>query len=146
MTPENAKLILKEYRDKQAKDSSWRIFSRKIIDLDYTKLITNWSQTPKLDLPEECSFPHFKMNKIGLDFGNIKYNWNEIYATAIKTQWKSTGEYSAIKEEYLLFCLENGNVIESDLGLTEHYYNQLGHFIELYKLEFEKLSGKTANL
>jgi hypothetical protein len=86
------------------------------------------------------------MNKIGLDFGNIKYNWNEIYATAIKTQWKSTGEYTAIKEEYLLFCLENGNVIESDLDLTEHYYNQLGHFIELYKLEFEKLSGKTAKL
>ena len=144
MTIENANTILKQYRDKKAKESGW-FLSRKHIDLDYTKLITNWTSNPVIDLPEISEFPHFKMDKTGLDFGTIKYKWSEICATAIMSKTVETKGDNCINVEYLIFCLENGTVIESDLGLTKHYQGQLGHFIELYKAEFTKLD-KTANL
>ena len=68
MTIDNANTILKQYRDKKAKETGW-FLSRKHIDLDYTKLITNWTSNPVIVLPEISEFPHFKMDKTGLDFG-----------------------------------------------------------------------------
>lgn len=98
-----------------------------------------YEKEANLPFRDELSFPHFIMNKKGLDFGDVLFKRNEIFGVAIKeeTIYNSSSETRRYIRD-LVFCTEDGKIHEYTLGDTSYLKNLLGHFIELYKLEFYK--------
>ena len=147
MTDEEAKPLIKNYVNNISRKSGWWIFNKRKFYLDFTNILEPWQKDANLALPKKLAFPHFTISSKGLDFGDFTYKWNEVFGTAIKEEMIGTNsdEQPVIFIRHLIFCLEDGMVIEYDLGDTSHLKNLTGHFIEEYKVEFYRSTNKLKN-
>ncbi len=139
MTEEKAKKIIIDHVDSITKKSSWWPLSRRRFNLEFSKFMEPYEKEANLPPREELSFPHFTMNKAGLNFGDIFYKWNEVFGIAIKTE--SIYNANADMNHYiknLIFCSKDGNIQEFTLGDTSYLKNLLKHFIAVYKEQFDK--------
>ncbi|MES2591815.1 MAG: hypothetical protein V4608_08020 [Bacteroidota bacterium] len=137
MTKEEGTKKLIDYCDNQIKKSGFLIFNKKIIRIERTVLFEPWERIANLKLPPQLTFQQ-DINNLIIDLNGItldqKYNWSDISATAIKTEEIVVSEDTSRYDKYLLFCLNNGVVIECKLGDIDKYHGQIGHFIEQYKM------------
>ncbi len=135
MTEDEGIEKLIEFCDAEIKKSGWWIFKDKKLTFAKTKLLKQYEREANLSLPESLQIQNVVFNNIGLTINGTLYQWNNIVATGIKTH---AVPISGIPEwrfdEYFLFCLQNGKVIEFPLGDIKHLHGQLGHFVEQYKL------------
>lgn len=137
MTKVEATNKLVNYCDDQVKKSRFLGFNKREISVEPTILLEQWQRTANLTLPSRLCFPKGKDDFV-IDFNGIKmgktYKWSDIAATAIKTETIILTEDLNRHEYYLLTCLNNGDILERDLGNIAEYHGQLGHFIEQYKI------------
>lgn len=92
-----------------------------------------------LPLPEKLNFYSICINKKGINKYSDLIQWSEICATGISIESildKYGEDYRYIN--HLLVCLNNGKIIEFELGDISSLKGLLGHFIEEYKIEFKK--------
>jgi hypothetical protein len=137
MTEEKGIKILIQHCDNEIKESGFLIFNKKRISFEQTRLVDQWNREANLALPNNIEFNYTTIDKNGVRFGQQNYEWCDISATGIKSEIVEVNEEYMKCNNYLLLCLNNEKVIEREIGKMEHYYNQLGHFIEQYKLEYK---------
>jgi hypothetical protein len=137
MTKAEATKKLIEYCNDQVRKSGFLIFNKRDISVAPTRLFEQYERTANLKLPPKISFPKginwYTIDFNGIDLGRT-YQWCDIAATAIKTEGIALTEDRTRYDRYLLICLNNGEILEKELGDIDEYHGQLGHFIEQYKM------------
>lgn len=145
MTETDAINKLIEYCNDQIKNSGFWIYNKKKLLFDRTVLFEPWERVANLKLPDQLCFSKDD-NYFVIDSNGIKieqnYKWSNIAATAIKTALRQDDDAYPRNDKYLLVCLNNGLILEKELGNIDKYHGQVGHFIEQYKLEFKKNLNK----
>lgn len=132
---------MEELCREEVRQSGWLIFNKKSITFEKTKIIHESNIQIIQQLPEEVCFPK-KTKDVIIDSKGIRdhslfYSWSEIVATGIKRE--------AIPMEYMdnhrisvLIGFNNGKIVEVEVKNNFEYSGQVGHLIELYKIEFKK--------
>ncbi len=140
MTKDEAKETLLQHCDKVMKRANRFSFftdrGRKIT-LAITRILKDWEKDANLPLPTQLVFPDntnvITIDPNGITTRNGLIKWNDVVLTAIAKHHVQVSRREYETEYYFICCLNNGDIIENELGNIEQYSNLLGHFIEQYK-------------
>lgn len=102
--------------------------------LSETRLLKDYEREVNMRLPDFLDINSIRIDQSGiLTKTKHFYQWKDILATAIKTHTIYEAEENEY-HKYLLICLADGTILDLPLGDVDYLHNQLGHFIEQYKL------------
>ncbi|MBA3683363.1 MAG: hypothetical protein H0W73_19690 [Bacteroidetes bacterium] len=125
----------------ELKKKSWLIFNDHTVTLDKTRLLQDYEKDANFPLPPLLQFEDTHVDHNGVKIENTLYKWSDICSTVVKYDRRATKmgeEGKFITDNYLVFCLQTGKVIEVKLGDIRQYSNLLIHYIEQYKLGIGK--------
>lgn len=139
MTADDCLNKLVQFCDKEVKDSGWWIFNKRKITFQKTRILESYEKTANLKLPDKLEIRSTLIDFNGIKVGPTLYCWEDICATGLKIETVDNKRHDDQfdYENYLLFCLKDGKVIQIELGEIDKFYGLLGHFIEQYKNEHE---------
>jgi hypothetical protein len=118
------------------KDQEGGLFNKRNIAFERTRLFEPHERTANLPLPDKIEIRNINLDPNGIKVGPILYSWSAICATGLKAETfpdNTPFEGSNYYDNFLLLCLNDGKIIEIELGSIKQFYGQLGHFIEQYK-------------
>jgi hypothetical protein len=141
MTKEEGKIKLFKIVEEEIKNSGWLIFNKRNIELAITRILEPYEKKANLPLPEKLKVCGITIDKQGITFEKGLTEWKEICATGIKTEITYDGNSEEnIYEKHLMIIFQSGKAIQYPLlcDIT-NLHGLLGHFIELYKCEYDKL-------
>lgn len=138
MTEKEAENILIRFCDSKVKNSGYWFFNRRKFYFNKTRLLKPYEREANLSLPKSLQVGNALFDNKGVTLNSKLYEWQSIISTGIicgniDYYDVKIADYNNKPDDYFVFCLENGDIIEAHLGDTRHLYNQLGHFLEQYK-------------
>ena len=135
MTRQEVITKLKDYCTYQEKKNGWWIFKKYILQFDRTYLLEQHNRTVNLALPDSVVLNNsVTINNAGLLYKSVIHKWSKVVETIIKTQMIPTHNEIYENHYYLIFALISGDIYEIEIENFNIYCDQLGHFIEQYKL------------
>ena len=148
MTEEELHLKMEQLCIEEDKQSGWWIFKSTYISFEKTEFEEECDIQIIQQLPEEICFPKRRpeviINAKGIKTVYTFYSWENIITTGIKLcEYRDDGYIPTLKS--ILLGYSDGKIIEIKTPYNIDYTQQLGHFIELYKLKFRKQNSEIKN-